>query len=217
MGATLELTDAANLDFANVPFNNQGGTVTAAAGTLGFGEGTNTGGIYNAAVGAAIILNEGASSESTFTGTYTGSGGGTVSATSSSGTMLIGSAGVTFNFSAGLFIWSNGVMEGDGSATNPSVITNLGTITFSSNGIDLNNGLVINNNGTILNSSGIIILNQRNPVQSTAGVSLNNLSGGLIDFTAGGISAIGPFSNSINNETGAVFESTGSDFRQRAF
>ncbi len=79
------------------------------------------------------------------TGTYSGSGGGTIGLPS--GTIDIGAAGATFNFPTSLFNWSGGTIQGDGVG---NVLTNTGTITLTGSGAKiLFDGLTLNNSGTI--------------------------------------------------------------------
>ncbi len=90
----------------NTAFN--GGTIDVVGGTLSI-QSTNctwTGGNLDAATGATLQLAPDAGNGITLTGTYTGSGGGTVVLTT--GNLLIGSAGATFDFPQGLFQWTGG-------------------------------------------------------------------------------------------------------------
>ena len=104
-----------------VNFNNQGGTVAAQTGTLSpAGGGTDTGGVFNASAGATVDLCDGSQTTS-LSGTYTGTGSGTVNI--GSGTVAIGASGATFDFAAGLFQWSSG-----GLALQGNTLTNTGTI-----------------------------------------------------------------------------------------
>ncbi len=65
----------------------------------------STGGTFNVASGATLQYGPG-STGSTFTGTYTGSGGGQF--VIGSGDFVVGSAGATFDFPAGFFDWTAG-------------------------------------------------------------------------------------------------------------
>ena len=55
----------------------------------------------------------------TITGTYTGSGTGAVQLTT--GTLVVGAAGATFNLPAALFQWGGGVIDGPGTLTTSGI------------------------------------------------------------------------------------------------
>ena len=106
-----------------MPLDNEGGTVEADSGILSLADGgTNTGGSYNAGTGGTIDLANGGAT-AVFTGTYTGSGGGTINIGTAA--IAVGVGGVVFDFPAGLFQWSTGGINFDG-----HVLTNIGTITL---------------------------------------------------------------------------------------
>jgi RHS repeat-associated protein len=134
-----------------VPFNNQGGTVDAESGTLVLNSGTSTGGTYDANGSGVIDLTGGASP--TFTGVYTGTGTGLVRL--NAGTLNIGAAGATFNFTRkGLFAFSGGTLAG------PGVLTNLGTGFMTVTGGTLaatltNQGSITQTDGTLTISGGL--------------------------------------------------------------
>ncbi len=203
LGATFENTGNDTVSTGAVPFNNQGGIVAATAGTLNLtAGGTDTGGTYNASTGATVNLNNGGTAP-TLTGTYSGSGGGTVGLPS--GTIGIGTAGATFSFPAGLFNWSGGVIQGNGSN---SVLTNTGTITLTGGGAKvLFDGLTLNNSGTI-NEEGT---SNSNDWEFSASAVLDNLSGGIVDMETSEFIDNISSGNAINNEAGATFENTGSN------
>ena len=175
-GATFEITGPGGTE--NVPFNNQGGAVVATAGTVMFGAGgTDTGGIYDASAGATIILGSSGIETTTFTGLYSGSGAGTVSIGNTSG-IIIGGAGATFDFDPGLLNWSGGGIGGTGFTSNPSVLTNTGSITLSGGTTKfLANGLTLANSGTIVDDG----TNGGSWAFSNYAV-LNNLNGGVLEF-----------------------------------
>ncbi|MGA2232463.1 MAG: hypothetical protein ABSH22_16330, partial [Tepidisphaeraceae bacterium] len=112
----IEKTGGTNTSTIGITVNNQGGTELAATGTLNVGAGANTdGSLYNAMPGAIVLLN------GSFTGTFTGSGGGTVGLGSN---IFIGSSynsgtAATFDFPAGMFQWSaNGIDIAGNTLTN---------------------------------------------------------------------------------------------------
>ena len=87
------------------------------------GGGTSTGGTFTVAQNSIIDLT-GGSDDSTFTGTYTGSGLGSVDL--ASGQINIGIGGATLNFPGSMFQWTGGVIDGAG-----GVLTNQGTMNLA--------------------------------------------------------------------------------------
>src|SRR5262249_15996100 len=85
----------ATADLDGVPFNNQGGAIDVQAGTLDLGGGASTGGAFSVALGAALDLSD-TNDTQALTGSYTGSGAGSVRL--SAGTLAVGAAGATLNF-----------------------------------------------------------------------------------------------------------------------
>ncbi len=199
-GATFENTGSDTVSTGLVPFNNQGGIVSATAGTLNItGGGTDTGGTFNPSTGATINLNNSGTAP-TLTGTYSGSGGGTVGLPA--GTIDIGTAGATFNFPTGLFNWSGGTIQGNGAG---NVLTNTGTITLTSSGAKtLYDGLIVSNGGAIVDSG-------TDDWAFDDSAVLNNLSGGLVNMASSESIENISSGNAINNEPGATFENTGND------
>jgi hypothetical protein len=215
----VRLTEAAVSAFT-VPFGNlAGGIIEVTAGTLAFdADGVWEGGSFLINTGSEVTLNAG---NKTWTGSYTGSGGGVlrlgggVQGFGGGGTVTVDAAGATFNFPAGFFIFSgNAVLTG-------GAVNNLGEIAFadrpdlrvslSNSGKLINRGQIdfgvtglINNLGTgvleiakvgggdvtggattvpgIVNS-GIVRLTEA--AVSTITVPFGNLSGGIIEVTAG--------------------------------
>src|SRR5262249_13914321 len=120
-----------------------GGTVDARSGVLTLNGGTSTGGTYNAAANSVLDLTAG--STQTLTGTYTGSGAGTVQF--SGGTLSLGVAGGTFNFATGLFQWIGGTISG-------GTLNNTGTLGISGSGNKILNSATLRNTGTITWTGG---------------------------------------------------------------
>ena len=115
-----------------------GGTTfdVGAGATVNIGGGTYTGGVdFNVAQGATVDLTGGQTV--TYSGTLSGSGGGTVSL--NSGTFAVGIGGVTFNFPSSMFQWTGGGISGAG-----GTLTNLGTINLSGS-----NEKIFYNDGTL--------------------------------------------------------------------
>ena len=193
-GATFESTGPNTL--TTVPFNNQSGTIEVDSATFSLaGGGNDSGGTFIVGPGAALDLTGG--STPTLTGNYTGIGDGAVSL--ATGGLYIGAAGATFNFPAGLFVWSGGTLgSGAGGALN-----NTGVINLTGSGFkDLDSQLVLNNAGTIAD-------NGTNVWRFFDGSVLNNQPGGVVNMTTGETIQNNSGGGVINNLAGALFESTG--------
>ena len=197
----------------NIVFNNIHGTIQVDSGTLVLANGLTTrggtgdGGAFVVAPGATLQLNDG-TNDAIYHGTYTGSGGGTISL--NAGVILpdVFNTGVTFNFPGAMFQWTGGVIGGYQSAV---PVTNAGTITLAGSaekdtfGNFINNGAIIhtgtgrlgisvpNSGGSFTNNAGAVY-----DLQTDAGLysgTFNN--SGLFQKSGGaGTSAVeGPFNN----------------------
>lgn len=183
----------------SLTFMNLGGTIDVQAGTLTLRGGTSTGGTYTVVPGSLLNLTGGQTQ--TYTGTYTGSGGGTIQLDgggADTGKIAAGAGGATLNFPAGLFKWKNGAtLEG---LTAP--ITNAGFITIDAaagvGSVSLGNTLT--NTGTITAIGGTIRLSSAN---------INNQPGALFDLAADVSFASIAGTHAINN-SGTFRKSTGS-------
>lgn len=122
-------------------FNNLGGTITVNSGQLNLYGGNSTGGTYN--VGAASILDLTSGQTVNYTGTYTGSGAGTVRL--ATGTISVTLTNAAFNFPAGLFQQTGGTISGLAGST----LTNNGHITIASPSSAVFGTTNLVNNGTI--------------------------------------------------------------------
>ena len=153
-----------------------GGTIDVASGTLLI-KSTNcnwTGGNLEVASGAILQLAPGAGNGITLTGTYTGSGGGQVQL--AGGTLIIGTAGATFDFPQGQFQWQGGAIT-----LNPSgTLTNTGFLTLANTG-----GIVLNANDTVINKgtvdqtgAGTVAIN---------GATFDNQAGSTYDISGTGV------------------------------
>ena len=225
-GATFEDTGTTTVDVDAV-FNNQGGTVAATAGTLNFDDGgTDTGGAYDPSTGATIDLGNPNESYGYYddppvlTGTFTGTGGGSLSL----GTLgiAVGSAGATFDFPAGLFNWSTGGIYGSTSDA-PAVLTNAGTITITEESPSISGNLVFDNlAGGLIDLAGEDSVyfgqyGQQEAIDNEAGatfestapegsvveIPFNNL-GGTVSVAAGYGSSLG--FNGGGTDTGGIYE-----------
>ena len=194
---TFQRSVATDLAEITAPFANQGGTLNGETGTLeATNGGANTGGAINALTGATVYIS------GSFTGVYTGTGGGTVALYNN---ILIGTGGATFDLAAGLFQWKNNNINLDG-----NTLTNTGSITISVSGNNLNGntgfsgggtanqGGTLDNQGTILQPSGYLYLDDSVILQNE----------GTYDLTGDVDIYNGSFSPSIVNN-GGLFEKTG--------
>ena len=151
------------------PYNNSStGSIVVQSGTLTLSAGgTSTGGTYTISSGATLNL-AGGSDSHTFTGTYTGSGSGTVLV--DSGKISAGAGGFTFNFPQGLFSWQGGTLY----ASSTNTLTNSGYIALSGASTKIIAG-TLNNNGTITQSGA-------GNLGMWAGCIFNNNSGGVYEI-----------------------------------
>jgi hypothetical protein len=150
----LEKTGGAGTSTIASLFNNMGGTIDSESGTISLATagGANTGGTFDAGLGgsstATIDLTGG--NTVAYTGSYTGAGSGTVQL--ASGTLAVGSSGVTLNFPGSLFQWTGGTVD----------VSSRGTLTNAAKGVisvagaadvDLDGQGTLANYGTIVDSS----------------------------------------------------------------
>ena len=194
-GATYDLQSDANIGQGDYTFNNAGlfkksggtgistftsafsllgGTVEVDSGTLQLptntgGNSTSTGGAFNVAAGALLDLGGGGH----FTGTYTGSGAGTVRF--SAGSFYTDNVtGATLNFPGGMFQWTGGVFGGGQSG---HIVVNDGTINLSGDGDKATYANITNNGAMIQAGAGNLDLGQGN-----SGGSLTNAAGATYDL-----------------------------------
>jgi hypothetical protein len=162
------------------------------AGTLSFAGATSTGAGFTVAAGATLDLT-GGTTTTTLTGTYGGSGDGTVLL--ASGRLNVGTAGATFDFDPGLFQWTGGTLAG-GSAG----LTNVGTITLSGAGAAVLNGRLINH-GTLTQVGA-------GSFQVPSGATLDNRDDGTVDLESdAGIAPSGTSRGTVLNA--GVFDKSG--------
>ena len=140
---TLTKSSGSGLDSSIAPtFNNSGGTITVNSGQLTLTDGTSSGGTYNVLDPNAILDLTGGGTQN-YTGTFTGSGTGTVRL--GSGIINVSLTNAAFNFPAGLFQWTGGTLQGLAGST----LTNDGTMTLSGSGNMSLSTVALTNNGTI--------------------------------------------------------------------
>ena len=160
----------------SVKFNNQGGTVEVDSGTLQFPlnqTSTSTGGVFNVAAGALLDLGDGEH----FTGTYTGSGAGTVQLSTGTDPNNLYSDNVTgmiLNFPGSLFQWTGGTI---GSYQGGNLVTNTGTINLS--GGDTKTTLAVFTNAATMIQAGAGAFNIG---VNNSGGSFTNAAGATYDL-----------------------------------
>ncbi len=197
-----------------VGFSNRGGTVRADAGTIRFGPAFNRdGGTFIAAAGALIDLTGGFSTGGNlagFSGTYTGSGAGTVSI--AGGVFNTGGQddagnflpGATLNFPGNLFQWTGGLIQ-SGRAT---TLINSGVMNLSGADTKSMYQVMLTNNGTMnLRGTGEFY-SDRTIITNSAGALIDIQSDLTITSFAGnnptGITNLGTFRKSAGSGTTAV-------------
>ena len=148
-------------------FNNNSGSIDVQSGTFNVPVGTHTGGTFTAGPGATLSLTD----SHTFTGTYTGSGQGTVLLAGNG--FGVGSSPAIFNFSGSLLQWQSGRING-GTAG----LTNAGTMTLVPGGGNTIFLGRIDNAGTFI-QSGVVPLD-------IEGTTVTNLAGAVFDFQGDG-------------------------------
>jgi hypothetical protein len=175
-----------------VSFDNLQGAIEVLSGTLKLtGAGTSTGGTFTVAAGCLFDLNTTSGSSISYTGTYTGSGAGSVQLNTN---LTVGSDGATFGFTgtpiqignsrshtlngtltnAGLMDWKSGTITKPSSSSGS--LTNNGTLTLSTGGkklMGLGSSVVLENHGTTLHTGGSLEIE---------GARINNHAGKLYEF-----------------------------------
>ena len=173
---TVEKTAGTGTASIAIAFDNQGGTVAADSGTLSLaGGGSSTGGTYDPASGATIDLADG-SAQPTLTGTYTGSGAGTVNV--GGGALAIGQASATFDFPTGLFQWSSGGIN----CSTGRTLTNTGSITVNdAQPAQFGSGNSYVGGGTLINQ-GILFQTGSGGLEVSEGAAIDNATGGTYEL-----------------------------------
>jgi hypothetical protein len=151
-------------------FNNKGGTVEADAATLSLGAGAvlSTTATFSAASGAVLDMT--GNQNTTYTGSFSGSGAGTVQI--NGGTLAVGTAGASFQFSGSLLQWTGGTISG------PGTLTNQGTLTIGANDKTLN--------GTLQNTGTVKDIGNGNRFFITSSGTFMNQAGAIFDFIGPG-------------------------------
>lgn len=136
-------------------FNNQGGALQAEAGALSMlAGGTNTGATMIVASGATISL----SNTATYSGTYSGSGAGSVTLF---GNLKVDPDGASFNFASGLFTWTSATLQTGNLTVN-------GFMSAGNAVLVLGSGTSITDSGTITNLGGAGITISDNALMTIA-------------------------------------------------
>jgi hypothetical protein len=158
---TFRKTGAATVTTSTLPFHQlAGGTVEVIEGEMTFASnGSWADTTFQVAAAATARLSAGTK---TITGTFSGTGGGTVRV--DGGTITVGSGGATFAFPAPIFTIAGGP------TINGAPLQNTGDLNFAGDP----------NLGTTLSNSGVITMNGR--LDFVAGGRLHNLSAGTIEL-----------------------------------
>ena len=173
---TVEKTAGSGTSVLGTIVNNFGGTLDAESGTLALQSvgGLLASGKLLAGVGGSTTATLALASNSTTfcTGSFTGSGSGTVAL---DGFLYVTSAGATFNLPGGLFQWTNGTIY----------VSSGGTFTNAATGVlnvNTNSAPTINGAGTLLND-GTLNLAGTGSLALQDNAVLNNSRGATINFT----------------------------------
>jgi RHS repeat-associated protein len=191
----LEKTSGTGVSTITTGFSNQGGTIKVDTGTISLATagGTSTGGTFTVAQAATLDLTGGTdvdvgANANVLTGTFTGSGGGTILL--GSGLLCVGTAGATFDFPAGLFQWDGGGINLAG-----NTLTNAGSMTLANpQGVDVIShrpGLV-NQGGTLANG-GSILASGAGSLVLVDSVQFDNQAGGQYVFAGDQGIELGPY------------------------
>ena len=178
------------------PFVNQGGTINADTGTLSIQSNNCTwtgGGTLAAAAGATLQLapSEGADNGIILTGSYTGSGAGTVELTT--GALAIGSGGATFDFPKGLFQWQGGSINVNRGGT----LTNTGFLTLNNS-----SGITLGAPNNFINQGEVDQTGTGN--LAIASGTFDNQAGATYDISGTGGVTTGPRSSGTFSDEGTL-------------
>jgi hypothetical protein len=180
-GGVLRKSGGTGQSVINTPVNLTGGTISATSGTLVLaGGGISAGGTFTTGSGATVNIAGG--STHLYTGTYTGSGAGSVSF--AGGTIQADKQNVTLNFSGNTFKWSGGQFDTGGVG---SSFTNVGVMNIVNGpNDDATLRALLANQGTVTYARDAFGL------RVVSGGDIDNYglwnftSDGLLDFISGG-------------------------------
>ncbi|HEU5433461.1 MAG TPA: hypothetical protein VFU81_17480, partial [Thermomicrobiales bacterium] len=204
----IEKTSGAGLSQIAVTIDYVGGPVKVDSGTLAFDgpDGQFASANFTVAAGAVLDLTRN-SDGNLLTGTFTGSGGGTVLL--GSGSIVVGAGGATFDFPAGMFQWTGGGINLDG-----HTLTNSGSISLAASG---NVSLFANSSFAGANNANLggSLVNAGEMIQQNAGnlylydsVSLENQAGASYQFAGDSDLFVGTFSPTVTN-AGTIEKTSG--------
>jgi hypothetical protein len=198
---TLEKTGGTGTSQITTPFSNSN-AITVQTGTIQLqtSGGTSTGGNFTVASGATLDLTGTANVQ--YSGTYTGSGSGTVELAAG---LLTLAGDTTFNFPAGLFQWVSGSLLLSG-----HTLTNSGTISISDTAAT--GQVVLNGAGTLANA-GTIDQTGAGSLALGNGSVLNNQNGATYDFQADS-SILATFGIGTLNNAGTLEKTVGTGISQ---
>jgi hypothetical protein len=158
-------------------FNNQNGTIEVDSGTLQLpgGVGVSTGGTFNVPAAGAVLNLVSANGTGIFTGTYTGSGAGTVQL--SQGNFNSNSTTpAVLNFPGSLFQWTGGTI---GAYQGGDLVTNTGVINIVADNTPTTLATFTNDGTMIETGTGEFEIGTSN-----SGGSLTNAATGVYDLAS---------------------------------
>ena len=176
------------------------GTIEVQAGTLQLGSerGMTSSGTFTVAAGSTLDLTGGGSFN--YSGSFSGTGQGTVQL--ANGTVNALSGALTFNFAPGLFQWTGGAIN-VGVSGFATTLTNLGTMTLAGANTKFFGGTLANQGTIVQAGTGNLELFSNNSSTIVNNTGTYDLQGD------GGISTSGSFGGNRIDNTGTFRKSSG--------
>ncbi len=175
--------------------NDLGGKMVVTGGELDLNAGgTSEGGNYTVSAGADLEISGGL--DRTISGTFTGSGGGTVSIQTNNHHILVADTGATFDFPPGMLQFKNVLVFPATPGAVPT-LTNLGDVTIPNLHNETFQSVVFQNDGTFTANSASLTVAVNAVVHNTG------------TFTLNGSSTVGGDPTAILTNTGAIVVAAG--------
>jgi hypothetical protein len=198
---TVEKTGGRGTSTIGLYFINTGGTIDAESGTLALegqqGYAFMNGGVLDAGLGGSTkaVLELAQAGWMTYTGSFTGSGSGTV--TVGTGYVGVASAGATFNFPGTLFKWTEGTIDVSSGGTFTNATGSVLNLDTSKGNPVLNGssefGGTLANNGTINEKGGNDLFLENSATLSNAATF--DFTGDASVYANAALSGYGTFTN----------------------
>ncbi len=170
---TLAKTGPVQADATSITVNDLEGRINVSgAGGLNIRGGVSQGGNYTVATGSSLEISGG--SDRTISGTFTGSGGGTVTINDADHNLFVANAGATFDFPAGMLQIVGAAVAPATNGASPT-LANTGFMTVLSNGNLTVAGGTFQNKGTLTLASQSLANTQ-------TGAAFDNTATGTIVF-----------------------------------